>query len=291
MPVGKFTWGRAEYLLDERPWIKHEIGEVEDHPVRKVVQEYQDLFSEEGTLRESSLPGIQIETEPGRVVNCKPYRTSLNKRHIVDTEIDNMLKMGIIRPSNSEWASGITLVPKKDGTTRFCVDYRRLNSVTVKDRYPLPHIQDIFDSLGGANVFSTLDLKSGYWQLPVHGDSIKKMAFTCHRGLFEFLRMPFGLANAPSFLQRAMTQALSEFIGKFCMVFNDDIVVYSRSEEEHAEHLRLIFDAFAAAGLTLKEGKCEFLKESLDLLGFRISKEGVTVQQEKVAAIQKMPRP
>ncbi len=140
-------------------------------------------------------------------------------------------------------------------------------------------------------MFSTLDLKSGYWQLPVHADSIKKTAFTCHRGLFEFLRMPFGLANAPSFFQREMTQALSEFIGKFCMVFIDDIVVYSRSEEEHAEHLRLIFDALAAAGLTLKEGKCEFLKESLDLLGFRISKEGVTVQQEKVAVIQKMPRP
>jgi hypothetical protein len=127
-PVGKFTWGRAEYLLDEKPWIGHEISEVDDHPVRKVVQEYQDLFSEEGTLRESSLPGIQVETEPGRVVNCKPYRTSLNKRHIVDTEIDNMLKMGIIRPSNSEWASGITLVPKKDGSTRCCVAVEQCDS-------------------------------------------------------------------------------------------------------------------------------------------------------------------
>ena len=121
----------------------------------------------------------------------------------------SMLKAGIIRPSSSPWASPVTLVPKKDGTTRFCIDYRKLNAVTKKDRYPLPRIQDIFDQLEGAKIFTTLDLKSGYWQIPMHENSIEKTAFICHLGLFEFLMMPFGCANCPSKFQRALTKVLS----------------------------------------------------------------------------------
>ena len=202
-----------------------------------------------------------------------------------------MLKQGIIRPSSSEWASAITLVPKKDGTTRFCVDYRALNDITVKDRYPLPLIQDIFDTLGGSSIYSTLDLRSGYWQLPVHPDSVKKTAFACHLGQYEFLRMPFGLTNAPAVFQRAMNQVLASFIGKFVLVYLDDVIIFSKSPEEHERHLDQVLQSFADAGLTLKGSKCHFGKLSLDLLGYEISKHGITAQPAKTDAISKLPAP
>ena len=130
-----------------------------------------------------------------------------------------MLKDGVIQPSTSPWASPVTLVPKSDSTYRFCVDFRKLYSVTVKDSYPLPLIQDIFDQLEGASIFSTLDLKSGYWQIPVSPEDQPKTAFVCHTGLYEFKRMPFGLANAPAVFQRTMDRVLQGLIGKCCFVY------------------------------------------------------------------------
>ena len=147
-----------------------------------------------------------------------------------------MLKEGIIQPYHSPWSSPITLVPKKDGSIRFCVDYRRLNSVTKKDAYPLPRTQEVFDQLRGAEIFSTLDLKSGYWQMPMGEASKEKTAFTCHLGLFEFNRLPFGLTNAPALFQRAVASVLTGLIGRSVMLYIDNIVVFSKSEE-HAEHL------------------------------------------------------
>ena len=171
-----------------------------------------------------------------------------------------MLHQGIIRPSCSAWFSPITLVPKRDGTTRFCVDYRALNYVTIKDRYPLPLIQDIFDTLNGSCVFSSLYLRSGYWQLPVKPDSIEKTAFVCHLGQFEFLRIPFVPSNAPVVFQRAMNHVLAPYIGKFVMVYLDDIIIFSKSMKEDSKHLEKILQAFADAGLTLKESKCHLVK-------------------------------
>ena len=133
---------------------------------------------------------MDIITEGGPIYQ-RPYRTPLAKKLAIDEEIDKMLAMGIIRPSSSPWASPITLVPKKDGTLRFCTDYSRMNSITVKNRYPLPFIQDIFDNLGGATVFSSLDMRSGYWQVGLTENAISKSAFVCHRGQFEYLRLPF----------------------------------------------------------------------------------------------------
>ena len=128
----------------------------------------------------------------------------------------------------------------------FCVDYRKVNAITRKDAHPLPHIQDIFDSLSGAKIFSTLDLKSGYWQIPVHPEAIEKTAFVCHRGLFEFTRMPFGLANAPAEFQRTMQTVHGKMLGRFAMVYLDDIVVYLQNKREHREHNNLICDALEA---------------------------------------------
>ena len=202
-----------------------------------------------------------------------------------------MLKDGIVEPSRSPWASPVLLVPKKDGSTRFCVDYRRLNAVTKRDRYPLPQIQDIFDAMGGSTVFSTLDLKSGYWQIPMDKRDREKTAFTCHRGHFQFNRVPFGLTNAPAVFQRAMDGILSPVLGRSALVYIDDIVVFSRSTEEHLEHLREVFTLLRGAGLRLKSTKCEFSRDSVELLGYQVSAKGIAPTSEKTKAIRELPAP
>ena len=151
--------------------------------------------------------------------------------------IDQMTEQGVIQPSVSPWASPVVLVPKKDGSQRFCIDYRHLNSLTRRDVYPLQRIDDILDTLGEAKYFSSLDLASGYWQVELDEDARQKSAFTSHRGLFEFLRMPFGLCNAPATFQRWIQVVLSGLEGTSCFVYLDDVLVVSRNFEEHLEHL------------------------------------------------------
>ena len=155
----------------------------------------------------------------------------------------------------------------------------------------LPNIQEIFDHMGGAKVFSTMDMQSSYWQVPLHPDAIPKTAFVCHRGCYEFLRVPFGLANAPSHYQRVMTKVLGPFIGKFVMVFLDDVVVYSETEEEHIKHLEQVFEALKEARLTVKESKCAFLQREVDLLGYVVSGDGLRAQKAKTDAIDRQPPP
>ena len=205
--------------------------------------------------------------------------------------MNEMLKDGIIRPSDSPWASPITLVPKKDGTTRFCVDYRKLNAITKKDSHPLPYIQDVFDQLAGAKIFSTLDLRSGYWQIPMDAESIPKTAFQCHLGLFEFVRLPFGLTNAPAIFQRQMNKVLSGLIGKICMVYLDDVVIFSQTEALHQKHLQQVLDRLRAAGLQLKPSKCHFCLPEIELLGYRVSADGITPLPDRVSAIVNLEHP
>ncbi len=286
-------WGQDVFpLIDTARSLGSEVVSLDichDH-LQSVLLKYKHLFKE-GNLPTAKLPAIEVTTESGKIVHKKPYRLPLTKRVIAEDEIQKMLTNGIIRPSNSEWASPITLVPKQDGTTRFCVDYRAVNDVTIKDRYPLPLIQDIFDTLNGSVIYSSIDLQSGYWQLPVHPDSVKKAAFVCHLGQYEFLRMPFGLCNAPAVFQRAMNQILAPFIGKFAMVYLDDVIIFSKTPEEHAQHLDQVLKTFAGAGLTLKESKCHFGKSTLNLLGYEISKAGISAQPAKTRAIAELSAP
>lgn len=254
-------------------------------PWGQVLSKSGDLFTEgDNPIGKCDLMYFPIETE-GDPIHQRPYRTPLRKRKLIEEEIKCMLKDGIIRPSSSPWASPVTLVPKKDGTTRFCIDFRRLNAVTKKDKYPLPLIQDIFDQLSGASIFSTLDLKSGYWQIPVRPKDIEKTAFVCHVGQFEFLRLPFGLCNAPSAFQRLMNKVLAGLLGKTCMVYLDDIVVFSKDPVEHGRHLAEVFDRLRKAGLTLKRSKCSFGRKEVELLGYLVSGEGIRPDPEKVKAI------
>jgi hypothetical protein len=190
---------------------------------------------------------------------------------LVKNQVTEILEAGVIRPSSSPWASPITLVPKKDGDTHFCVDFRKLNSVCRKDSYTLPNISDIFDSMRGATLFSMMDLKSGYWQIPMASQNIEKMAFICTEGLFEWVRMPFGFCNSGAVFQRAMNDIFRDFVGKYVHVFVDDIVVYSRNPTEQAHHVRQVMSKIQEYNLQLKKKKCDFASKSVDILGYHIS--------------------
>ena len=269
----------------------HAIAEVN----RKDIPAFLEHVTEHPVFREEL--GHCVMGEPaviktiGPPIKQKAYRLPLTKRAIVEEEVEKMLDLGVIRPSQSPYASPITLVNKKDGTVRFCVDFRRLNAQTVKDAYPIPLIQSIFDDLRGSTIFSTLDLRSGYWQMDVAPEDIPKTAFTCHKGLYEFVRLPFGLANAPGQFQRLMNRILEPHLGKRCLVYIDDVVVYSKDITQHAEDLRLVLETIHEAGMTLKLKKCFFAKTKVDLLGYTVSGDGITAQEDKTDAIRNMPPP
>jgi hypothetical protein len=176
----------------------------------------------------------------------------------------------------------VIFVPKKDGTQRLCVDYRALNEVTVKNKYPLPRIDDLFDQLHGACVFSKIDFRSGYHQLKIRGCDIPKTAFILRYGLYEYTVMSFGLTNAPIYFMYLMNKVFMEYIDKFIVVFIDDILVYSRSEEEHEEHLRLAFQKLLERRLYAKLSKCEFWMKQVAFLGHVILKGGIFVDPSKV---------
>lgn len=233
-----------------------------------------------------------IEIEEGvRPVYQRAYRVSQRELAQQDEEIDSMLEHGIIEASSSPWASPVVMVTKPDKSIRFCVDYRRLNSVTVKDRHGLPLIEDVLDGLGGNVYFTTLDLASGYWQVGIAEADRPKTAFTTARGLYQFRVMPFGLCNAPATFQRLMNQVLRGLVGKICKVYLDDVVIFSKTREEHLERLQMVLDRLRQHGLHLKASKCRFMQLKLKLLGFVISAAGVLPDPEKVEAVAQYPVP
>ena len=197
-----------------------------------------------------------------------------------------MLEIGAIRCSNSPWASPVVLVRKKDGSLRFCIDLRKLNALTAKDAYSLPCIEDALDSLNGACIFTSLDLKSGYWQVKLDDKSISLMAFTVGPlGFYECVRMLFGLTNAPATFQRLMESCLGELHLQWCIIYLDDIIIFSDNPEDHIDRLEDVFEKLALAGLKLKPSKCEFFKAELKYLGHIVSKQGIVTDPKKVTAI------
>ena len=210
----------------------------------------------------------------------------------VKTHIQEMLDLGAIRPSNSPWASSIVLVRKKDGRLRFCIDLRRLNNRTVKDAYSLPRIESILDSLGGAQIFTTLDLKAGYWQVEMAEECKAYTAFTCGPlGFYECDTMPFGATNAPATFQRLMHDCLGDLNMNWCIVYLDDIIVFSDTKEEHIKRLEAVFQKLMAAGLKLKPTKCFFFRNEIEYLGHVVSGKGISTNPKKIEAVTKWPTP
>ena len=218
-------------------------------------------------------------------------RTPEALKMIVKSHIEEMEAHNIIRESTSPYAAPVVMVPKKKGELRFCIDYRQLNKATIKDRYPLPRIDDTIDALHGAQYFSTLDLFSGYWQIEIDEADKYKTAFVCEYGQYEFNRMPFGLTNAPGTFQRLMNKILKPVLYISALVYLDDIIVFSKSIDEHIEHLATVFKLLAEAGLKLKLNKCEFFRDKIDYLGHVVSREGVAPNEQKIISITNYPVP
>jgi len=202
-----------------------------------------------------------------------------------------MIKAGVVEPSISPWTSNLVVVKKKDGSLRYCVDYRKINSVTRRDAYPLPRIDACLDALSGAKLYSAFDLRSSYHQMPMHEDDADKTTFIVRTGTYRFKRVPFGLCNAGSTFQRLMDLALNGLNFNMCLVHLDDIIVYSADVNEHIGRLEKLFERLRSANLKLKPSKCKLLRSELSFLGHVVSSKGVGTDPEKISAVQDWPVP
>ena len=233
----------------------------------------------------------QINTGDSRPIKQQPRRIPAHLTEEVSKNIDDMLAKGVIKPSSSPWSSPIVMVKKKDGSYRFCVDYRRLNSCTIQDAYPLPRIDESLDQLSGSTWFSTLDLCSGYWQVEMHSDDRPKTAFATRRGLFEFNVMPFGLSCAPATFERLMESVLAGLQWDICLVYLDDIIVTGKTFEQMLENLGKVFDRLKKANLKLKAKKCCLFAKEVVYLGHVVSEKGLATDPSKITAVKEWPVP
>lgn len=260
--------------------------------LNQLLWKYHHVFSGYNSKpAKTELTNHKIDTGDVKPIKVNLRRLGPKEAQAESLEIKKMLKDDVIEKSDSPWSSPVVLVRKKDGSLRFCVDYRKLNNVTKKDVYPIPRIDDTLDSVAGATVFSALDLAAGYWQIPLDPTTKEKTAFITKEGLFQFKVLPFGLTNAPATFQRLMDTVLKNFKWQFCLVYMDDVIIFSKSFEEHLIHLESIFKTFQTANLLLKLEKCNFCLSSIPFLGHIISKDGISTNPKNVEAIVKFSTP
>ena len=271
---------------------KLDLEGLETWPEEEAVQacsllkEYHDLFS----LEKHEIGQTKVVTH--KIVLRDPDTPPFKERfrRILPPQVDEvrehlklMLDAGAICPSNSPWCNAVVLVRKKDGSLRFCIDFRRLNALTKKDSHPLPRICETLDSLVGSAYYSTFDLTSGFWQVPMDEESKQFTAFTLgSMGLYECERMPFGLCNAPVTFQRLMQNCLSELNLTYCLIYLDDVIIYSKMPAEHLQRMRVIFDRLRMHGLKLKPSKCKLFKTEINYLAHHVSKAGVLPSKKKL---------
>ncbi|GJX66218.1 putative reverse transcriptase domain-containing protein [Tanacetum coccineum] len=263
---------------------------LEDVPT---VRDFPEVFPED-------LPGLppirqvefQIDLVPGAApVARAPYRLAPSEMEELSTQLQELSDKRFIRPSSSPWGASVLFVKKKDGSFRMCIDYRELNKLTVKNRYPLPRIDDLFDQLQGSSVYSKIDLRSGYHQLRVRDEDIPKTAFRTRYGHYEFQVMPFGLTNAPAVFMDLMNRVCRPYLDKFMIVFIDDILIYSKTKDEHDAHLRLILELLKKEELYAKFSKCDFWLSNVQFFRHVINSEGIHVDPTKIKSIKDWESP
>jgi len=252
-----------------------------------VVKEFPEFFPDE-------IPDVPPEREVEfaidlvpvtKPVSMAPYRMSASELAELKKQLEDLLDKKFVRPSVSPWGAPVLLIKKKDGSMRLCIDYRQLNKVTIKNRYPLPRIDDLMDQLVGAKVFSKIDLRSGYHQIKVKDEDMQKTAFRTRYGHYEYKVMPFGVTNAPGVFMEYMNIIFHKYLDQFVVVFIDDILIYSKTEAEHAEHLKIVLQVLKEKKLYAKLSKCEFWLHEVSFLGHIISGHGIAVDPSKVDAV------
>lgn len=275
--------------LEEALWALAEQATLESEEQEKLfalLLEYADVFAlSNDTLGRTSILQHEIHTGDAPPIWQQFCRVCLQKRQEMKTLLSEMLERDIIQSSNSPWALPVVLVKKKDGTSRFCIDYRKVNTVTQKDAYLLPRVDDLLDTLAGSRLFSTLDLISGYWQVEVHPRDKENTAFCTSEGLNEFNVMPFGLCDGPATFQRLMDLLLAGVQWSSCLVYLDDIYVLGKTFEDHLKHLSQVFQKLRDAKLKLKVKKCCFCREAVQFLGHAVSSQGVTADPAKIQKV------
>lgn len=273
------------------------LNNEEEKSLLKLLSTYEDILHQDGQqLTFTNKVKHEIKTKDEIPVYTRSYRYPYVHKEEIQKQINAMLDQQIIRPSYSPWSSPIWVVPKKADAAnvqkwRLVVDYRKLNDKTIDDRYPLPNISEILDKIGKSMYFTTIDLASGFHQLEVHENDIPKTAFTVEHGHYEFTRMPFGLKNAPATFQRVMDEVLKDLQNKVCLVYMDDIIIYSTSLDEHMINLKKVLDALRGANLKIQLDKSEFLQKEVSFLGHIVTREGIKPNPDKIKAVQNYPIP
>eukprot|EP00731_Ephydatia_muelleri_P025168 Em0017g251a len=272
--------------------VGDDVNKDEKEELFSLLLEFADVFSlSTKNLGHTKVLQHRIDTGNAQPVHLPPRRIPHARREELKEMLRDMLEKNAIEHSDSPWSSPIVLVKKKDGTTRFCVDYRKVNEVTRKDAYPLPRVDDTLDTLAGSKFFSTLDLTTGYWQVEVAPEDQPKTAFTTPEGLYQFKVMPFGLCNAPATFQRLMDRVLGGLKWSSCLVYFDDIIVVGRTFKDHLHHLSKVLAQLRGAGLKLKPTKCSLCQQRVAFLGHIVSAEGIATDPSKTDAVSKWPTP
>jgi hypothetical protein len=255
----------------------------------------QKLLDDKAHVFQPVPPGLPPERGSGHVIPTvpnmpppfkRPYRMTPQEKEEVQRQVTDLLQRGLIEPSVSPYGAPVLFVQKKDGSLRMCIDYRQLNKLTIRDRFPLPHIQDLLDQVSQSTIFSSLDLQTGYNQIRIADSDVEKTAFTTPYGHFQFKVLSFGLTNAPATFQRLMHRIFAPYIGKFVLVYLDDVLIMSKAPEEHLTHLRLVLEVLEKQQLYAKLSKCEFGKTTLKFLGHVVSAGTVSADPDKIKVLQ-----
>jgi hypothetical protein len=273
--------------VEETP--KDKVSKIKDHVVLK---KFEDIFQEILGLPPKRDIYFSVNFMPGATpVSKAPYRMSMPEMKELQLQLEELLKKGYIHPSVLPWGALVLFMKKKDGTLRLCINFRQLNKVTIKNKYPLPRIDDLLNQLKDVKIFSKIELRSRYHNVRIKDEEINKTTFRTRYGHYKFTVVSFGLSNAPTIFMCLMNGVFRDYLDKFFIVFLDDILVYSKSEEENEKHLRMVLQVLRENQLYAKLIKCSFYQEQIHYLGHIISKDGMVVDLEKIETIREWSVP